>query len=424
MIPLPGQNAAKRNLSETPPLSIPFILGWEEWVALPDLGLPSIKAKVDTGAKTSALHASLIEPFGPPAAPMARFVVHPVPGREDITVTCSSPVIGRREVTSSNGDRENRFVILARLCIGGRDWPIEVTLTNRASMTYRMLLGRQAIREDIFVDPTSSFRQPRLSYKLYHRLSRRSPIRRALRLGIVTKKPEAASVCRLGLAAAERDHVLETIDLDAVSLSFDEGVPGFAIGGAPGPHYDAVIPRVGERGQPFAAAAVRQLEMMGSFALNPGDALDWLRDPLAVLQRLIREGLPATASKALRLAGIAPGLPSVSFRLLVIGGRVEAVLERRGGRVANAPALGLDQERQLAVAAARVLRLGLAMIEVGKVEKGATITAINAVPPLSRFETITGVPVARQIIALVESRVRSCVRVPDTLAPDVIPDRE
>jgi ribosomal protein S6--L-glutamate ligase len=94
-------------------LNATFILGWEEWVALPNLGLPSIKAKVDTGARTSALHASLIEPFGPAAAPMVRFVVHPVPGREDIAITCSAPVLARREVASSNGDRENRFVIAA-----------------------------------------------------------------------------------------------------------------------------------------------------------------------------------------------------------------------------------------------------------------------------------------------------------------------
>ena len=79
-----------------------FILGWEEWLALPDLGLPAIRAKVDTGAKTSALHAHQIEAFGPPGARMVRFAVYPIPGRQDIEVTCSAPVVGRREVTSSN----------------------------------------------------------------------------------------------------------------------------------------------------------------------------------------------------------------------------------------------------------------------------------------------------------------------------------
>ena len=86
----------------------PLILGWEEWVALPDLGLPAVKAKVDTGARTSALHASAIEPFGPVSAPMVRFVVHPHPARVNLAVTCTAPVVGRRDVTSSNGDTESR----------------------------------------------------------------------------------------------------------------------------------------------------------------------------------------------------------------------------------------------------------------------------------------------------------------------------
>ena len=87
----------------------PFIVGWQEWVALPELGLPAIKAKIDTGARTSALHAFLIEPFGPASQPMVRFGIHPIPGRLDVEVFCSAPVVDRREVTSSNGERETRY---------------------------------------------------------------------------------------------------------------------------------------------------------------------------------------------------------------------------------------------------------------------------------------------------------------------------
>jgi ribosomal protein S6--L-glutamate ligase len=156
-----------------PPQEVPFILGWEEWVALPELGLPAIKAKVDTGARTSALHAVFVEPFGPARNQKVRFGVHPIPRRDDIEIVCLARVVDRRQVTSSNGEREIRYVISTQIQIGERAWPIEVTLTNRDAMSYRMLLGRQAIAEGILVDPAASFRQPRLRYKLYRAGARR-----------------------------------------------------------------------------------------------------------------------------------------------------------------------------------------------------------------------------------------------------------
>jgi ribosomal protein S6--L-glutamate ligase len=156
-----------------PPQQAPFILGWEEWVALPELGLPAIKAKVDTGARTSALHAAFVEPFGSARSLKVRFGVYPIPRRADVEIVCAARVIDRRQVTSSNGEREIRYVISTPIKIGDRQWPIEVTLTNRDAMSYRMLLGRQAIGTGILVDPGSSFRQPRLHYKLY-----RSGVRR------------------------------------------------------------------------------------------------------------------------------------------------------------------------------------------------------------------------------------------------------
>lgn len=92
--------------------------GWEEWISLPHLGLPAIKAKIDTGARTSALHAFDIEPFGTVDNPHVRFLVHPVPGRGDLVIPCSAPVIDRREVTSSNGESEIRYVIETLFQVG------------------------------------------------------------------------------------------------------------------------------------------------------------------------------------------------------------------------------------------------------------------------------------------------------------------
>jgi len=142
-------------------------LGWEEWVGLPDLSLPAIKAKVDTGAKTSALHAVAIEPFGTEKNPQVRFIMHPDPSNTSIEVVCSAKVIDRRNITSSNGSTELRYVIQSHVHIGGKKWPIDISLTNRETMGYRMLLGRSALIEGVSVSPSLSFQQKELSYDVY-----------------------------------------------------------------------------------------------------------------------------------------------------------------------------------------------------------------------------------------------------------------
>ena len=143
------------------------ILGRREWISLPDLGLMAIKAKIDTGAKTSSLHARSIELCGSPSRPRVRFIVHPIPMRPKIAITCEADVIDERTITSSNGAQERRFIIDAKVQLGERTWTAEMGLTNRSVMTYRCLLGRQAIPADMLVDPASSFLQPRLSSRLY-----------------------------------------------------------------------------------------------------------------------------------------------------------------------------------------------------------------------------------------------------------------
>ena len=163
--------------------------GWEEWVALPDLGLPALRAKVDTGARTSALHAFDIETFGPSSAPKVRFTVHPVPGREDLIIPCSARIVDRRNVTSSNGESELRYVIASTLRVGDESWRIEITLTDRSTMASRMLLGREALKDHITIVATDRFLQPQLSYDVYTtaRVRQAAP-NRALRVAVLSRE--------------------------------------------------------------------------------------------------------------------------------------------------------------------------------------------------------------------------------------------
>ncbi|MBK1723693.1 ATP-dependent zinc protease family protein [Thiocystis violacea] len=135
----------------------PCLLGWREWLALPELGLARIKAKVDTGARTSTLHAFYVDTFRRKGQLHARFGVHPIQHRNDIVVHAEAAVIDQRHVRDSGGHREERYIIQTTLALAGQAWPIEVTLTNRESMLFRMLLGRTAIAGNALVDPGRSF---------------------------------------------------------------------------------------------------------------------------------------------------------------------------------------------------------------------------------------------------------------------------
>jgi len=143
-------------------------IGWREWAALPQLGVPAIKIKVDTGARTSALHTYKMETFGRGGREWIRFWIHPLKRRTDVEIVCEAPVLDRRVVRDSGGHSENRFVINTPIRIGPHEWDIELTLTRREDMLFRMLLGRRAIAEgDFFVDPKASYlhgRRPRNVY--------------------------------------------------------------------------------------------------------------------------------------------------------------------------------------------------------------------------------------------------------------------
>jgi len=132
-------------------------LGWREWVRLPELGLDHIKAKVDTGARTSALHAFALRPFDDNGRQRIEFSIHPHQRDTGNVIVCTADVIDERLVRDSGGHADMRWVIAAPLHIGPHVWPIEITLTARDDMMFRMLLGRSAIRGRAQVDASRSY---------------------------------------------------------------------------------------------------------------------------------------------------------------------------------------------------------------------------------------------------------------------------
>lgn len=275
-----------------------LVFGWEEWVSLPKLGLPAIKAKIDTGARTSSLHAFDIETFGSNQNPHVRFMVHPVPGRTDLVIPCSAPIVDRREITSSNGESELRYVIETEFSVNGRAWSIEITLTNRLGMTMHMLVGRQALLPEITINASERYCQPELNYDLYHstKAMRASAVRRALRVAILSRENNYTND-RLIAAGEARGHTVEKIDTNRCYMAINAMSPEVHYDGARLPRFDAVIPRIGSSITPYGTSVMRQFETIGTYCLNGSQGITASRDKLHSNQLLARHkiGMPNTA---------------------------------------------------------------------------------------------------------------------------------
>ena len=446
-----------------------FTLGWEEWLALPDLGLPAIRAKVDTGARTSALHAFAIEPFGTADKPMVRFAIHPDPSDPNLQIICSAPMKDQREVTSSNGETELRFVIETTITIDGRSWPIEVTLTDRGTMAYRMLLGRSALDDDMMVLPSASFCQPKLSFDAYRDITRQKPHRRALRLAVLTREPDNYSTRALISAAERRGHAMEVIDTSRCYMNI-RGMGGEVhYDGRRLPHYDAVIPRIGASITSYGTAVVRQFEGMGTYCLAGSEGITMSRDKLHAHQVLARAriGMPTTAfarspkdsGNLISLVGGAPlvlkllestqgkgvvlaetrkaaesvisafqGLKAdflvqsfvkeaagEDIRCFVVGGKVVAAMRRKGkpddfrsnlhqGGTAETVRIS-KAEREVAIRAARVMKLDAAGVDLLRGEDGPKVLEVNSSPGLEGIEKTSQKDIASLIIGHIETKV-------------------
>jgi len=150
-----------KKLTRAPKAAPKPTIGWREWVTFPQLGIDHIKAKIDTGARTSALHAWNIQPFERDGEQWVQFQLHPNQRDNRTVVSCAARVTDRREVRNTGGKQEMRYVITTGVTLGNVSWPIEVTLTNRDKMGFRLLLGRSAVKNRFLINAGSSYKSQR-----------------------------------------------------------------------------------------------------------------------------------------------------------------------------------------------------------------------------------------------------------------------
>ncbi len=433
------------------------------------IGPSGMKAKVDTGAKTSALHAFAIEPFGSEKRPMVRFAIHPDPDDPSLEIVCSAPVKDRRQVTSSNGESELRYVIETVVSMGERDWPVEVTLTDRGSMAYRMLLGRTALVGDVQVDPSSGFLQPELSYDAYRSFPRANWTKRVLRLAVLTREPQNYSNRRLIEAAESRGHSVEVIDTSRCYMKIQGVGAEVHYDGRKLPHFDAIIPRIGASITAYGTSVVRQFESTGTYSLSASSGISVSRDKLHAHQVLARHriGMPDTAfarspkdsKNLINLVGDAPVILKLlesaqgkgvvlaetrkaaesvisafrglkadflvqhfvkeaageDIRCIVLGGKVVAAMRRQGppGEFRSNLHQGgsaqkvriTKQERETALKAARAMGLEFAGVDLLRSEGGPKVLEVNSSPGLEGIELTTGKDIASLVVEHIEKKV-------------------
>ncbi|WP_413998746.1 30S ribosomal protein S6--L-glutamate ligase [Flavobacterium sp. W1B] len=269
------------------------ILGSEEWCSFPELGIPTIKARVDSGAKTSALHAINIAPFIKNDANWVKFDINPIQNNLKTVIHCEAPLIDKRIVKSSSGFREQRYVIQTSLMIGDSNWPIEMTLTNRDSMGFRMLLGREAMSGRVLVDPEQKYLlgQPTNdSLKELYKNSEKASS--GLRIGVLASNPELYSNKRIMEAGEMRGHEMHFLNIKECYMKLDAKTPEIHYrGGIILNQFDAIIPRIRPSITFYGCALTRQFEALKVYCLNSASAITQSRDKLFSLQLLLNSGI-------------------------------------------------------------------------------------------------------------------------------------
>ena len=270
-----------------------MIIGNAEWCAFPSLNIPAIKARVDSGAKTSSLHAVNIQTFTRKGQLWVNFEVHPLQDNRKVFVHCEAEVVDQRIIKSSSGDREKRYVICVPILVGEQSWDIEVTLTDRDSMGFRMLLGREAMNGRVIVDPQIHCILGDRPRDTLADLYKAPEIKESgLRIGLLASNPELYSNRRIMEAAESRGHEIQFLNVKHCYMKLDGTRPEIHYrGGRVLNDLDAVIPRIRPNMTFYACTLLRQFESLGIYCLNNSNAIAQSRDKLRSLQLLLEHDL-------------------------------------------------------------------------------------------------------------------------------------
>ncbi len=269
------------------------IIGNQEWCSFPELGIPAIKARIDSGAKTSSIHAFNISRFRRNGLPWVSFEAHPIQNNRGIVIRCERPLIDKRVIRNSSGLTETRYVISAPVTLGDETWDIELTLANRDSMGFRMLLGREAMNGRLVVDPSLDCALgDRTKAEIREHYGQMEALRSGLKIGLLASNEALYSNQRLLEAGEERGHEMVFLNAKQCYMKLDADEPeAHYRGGKLLNDLDAVITRIKPSVTFYGTALARQFESMGIFTTNSSAAISQSRDKLFSLQLMLKSGI-------------------------------------------------------------------------------------------------------------------------------------
>lgn len=269
------------------------IIGNQEWCAFPELKTPAIRARIDSGARTSSIHASDIKVFTKNGEDWVSFEIRPIQESPQTSIKNQAKVIAVRKVKNTGGTSELRYVIKTPITIGNETYEIELTLANRDAMGFRMLLGREAMKSRFIVDPAQvyalgDYTAEELSnfYKSVKKISS------GLKIGVLATNRELYSNRRIMEAGEERGHEMIFLNAELCYMKMDASAPEIRYrDGRILEAFDAIIPRLRPSMTHYGCALIRQFESINTYSLNNGEAITRSRDKLYSSQIFSKNGI-------------------------------------------------------------------------------------------------------------------------------------